>query len=50
MIDTQDFKALTPEIQKAALQDLMNKNISMPQNPQPEKMQFRQRSKRNTGK
>ena len=50
MIDTQDFKALDPQIQQLALQDLMKKNITMPQNPQPEKMQFRQRSKRNTGK
>lgn len=46
MIDTQDFNALSPETKKTVLQELMQKNISLPQNPQPDKMQFRQRAKR----
>lgn len=34
MIDTADFQALDPETKKMVLQELMQKNVTMPQQPQ----------------
>jgi hypothetical protein len=48
MIDTPDFQALSDPTKKAVLQELMQKNISIPQG-QPEIDQFRRRAKKGGG-
>lgn len=48
MIDTPDFNALSDQTKKTVLQELMQKNISIPQG-QPEIDQFRRRAKKGGG-